>query len=101
MAEYIDCKAVLKKLHEIGGCGAAPDTWADGYDKGIDVAYGLVQRMPTVDVAPVRHGHWEKHIDYMWEWSGFYWCPLCKKLSNAKYDYCPNCGAQMDGGTGE
>lgn len=53
MAEYIEREALLEKLHEVGGCGAEPDTWADGYDKAIDVAYGLVQRTPAADVVPV------------------------------------------------
>lgn len=53
MAEYIEREALLEKLHEIGGCGAEPDTWADGYDKAIDVAYGLVQMTPAADVVKV------------------------------------------------
>lgn len=53
MAEYIERDKLLEKLHEIGGCGAEPDTWADGYDKAIDAAYGLIQRTPAADVVPV------------------------------------------------
>lgn len=104
MAEYIDREALLAKLHEIGGCGAVPDTWSDGYDKGIDAAYGLVQRMPTADVAPVVHGQWISKKAY-----GRYECSVCEGADCDCSDYygthsvkdqefCPWCGARMDGG---
>lgn len=104
MAEYIEREALLKKLHEAGGCGAEPDTWADGYDKGIDVAYGLVQRTPAANVAPVRHGCWEGAADGyadgelvydMWNCSE---CGFDADGAEEKpwWNYCPNCGARMD-----
>lgn len=37
MTDYIDRKILLLKLHELGGCDADADTWADGYDKAIDL----------------------------------------------------------------
>ena len=57
--------------------------------------------LDTADVAPVRHGRWEKQ-------SGLYSCSECGMT--CPYDvqadvieywacnYCPNCGAKMDGG---
>lgn len=53
MKEYIDREKTLALIHDIGGCGAQPDTWADGYDKGVDCAYGIVMIMPTVDAVEV------------------------------------------------
>lgn len=62
-----------------------------------DVA-SAINSVPNADVAPVRHGRW---ID------GNPYCPICKKdkfrgldadvWSDWKPDYCPNCGAKMDG----
>lgn len=102
MTEYIEREALLNKLHEIGGCGAEPDTWADGYDKGIDAAYGLAQRMPAANAVPVRHGEW-KHNDYYESWADKYICSECNHhaLSDGDYrhelsKYCPGCGAQMN-----
>lgn len=108
MAEYIEREALLEKLHEIGGCGAEPDTWADGYDKAIDVAYGLVLRTPAANVAPARHGAWKKSSD---DYCGLniIKCSLCHEewcfevdddVVDLNYNYCPNCGARMDGGDG-
>ena len=41
MSDLIDREALLKRLHDAGGCGAPPESWADGYDKAIDLAYGM------------------------------------------------------------
>lgn len=49
--------------------------------------------LPSVDVAPVRHGMWEV-IDA--EEPRRYGCSECKRLSWHMENYCPNCGAKMD-----
>ena len=53
MDDYMERRRVLSILHEIGGCGAEPGTWADGYDKAINEAYDRISREPTADVVPV------------------------------------------------
>lgn len=35
MSDLIDREALLKQLHDAGGCGAPAESWADGYDKAI------------------------------------------------------------------
>jgi len=49
-----------------------------------------IKNVPSADVAPVRHGHWIKEY-------GHYKCLLCNGLDDFADDYCPNCGARMDG----
>lgn len=60
--------------------------------------------IPAADVAPVRHGKW-----LTWEeqfpgstpkkQSGFgVFCDKCHSHADNRTDYCPNCGAKMDGG---
>lgn len=49
MDDLISRKALLKRLHDVGGCGAPPESWADGYDKAIDLAYGMAENAPTID----------------------------------------------------
>ena len=60
--------------------------------------YDALQTIPAADVAPVRHGHWINENFYTH-------CSACGKMAiYDKYgqefesDYCPHCGAKMDGG---
>lgn len=50
MDDLISRKALLKRLHDVGGCGAPPESWADGYDKAIDLAYGMAENAPAIDL---------------------------------------------------
>ena len=55
-----------------------------------------IETAPTVDAAPVVHGHWifgtDNHREYMK-------CSVCLKSQTPTgvFTYCPNCGATMDG----
>ena len=67
---------------------------------GIEMVLEYAKNIPAADVAQVRHGRWEKQ-------SGLYSCSECGMT--CPYDvqadvieywacnYCPNCGAKMDG----
>lgn len=49
-----------------------------------------INEIPTEDVQPVAHGRWK--------WSEGGQCSECGfHNSNFGYNYCPNCGARMDG----
>ena len=68
----------------------------------------IVNEVPAVDVAPVVHGRWvpEYEIKEMYYSpddierykvpNGFS-CSVCTKWNSARTNYCPNCGARMDG----
>lgn len=73
-----------------------------------DDIYEAIRNAPTVDAVPVVHGRWE----YGENESGYdgYYCSKCfghvrwyGKASEQsinfieKYNYCPFCGARMDG----
>ena len=47
MAEYIEREKVYNMLNSLGGCGADPDTWADGWDKAIDTAINELDKIPA------------------------------------------------------
>ena len=49
------------------------------------------------DFAPVKHGHWEEIRDAYGQLEGWI-CKKCGRETKAKENYCPNCGAKMDGG---
>lgn len=67
---------------------------------------GIVNKMPTIDAEPVRHGRWTKSEDD-WNCMTTITCSECHEewcfeteedVSLLNYRYCPNCGAKMDGG---
>lgn len=57
-----------------------------------------VRNLPAADVVEVRHGHWTKCREGLSSFSAK--CSECTKrtLSYFHYNYCPNCGAKMEGG---
>ena len=59
-----------------------------------------IESFPTVDVAPVVHGRWETNSDR----PDSLICSVCKcgfdMWKHDSHNYCPNCGAKMDGGIG-
>lgn len=55
-----------------------------------------VSDAPAADVAPVVHGRW---IPFHSEIAGdIQYCSACEIGFASKTDYCPHCGAMMDGG---
>ena len=73
-----------------------------GYQRTTDVI-AEIDKIPSADVAPVRHGHWvltnkEKTDRPLPECSCCGW--YVTKGGVLDFTYCPNCGAKMDeGGT--
>ena len=62
----------------------------------------VIDQEPTVDAVEVVHGHWTT-LYTVDTWMGIskidcFVCSECGKSSKAKGNYCPNCGAKMDGG---
>lgn len=71
----------------------------------------LVSGIPAADVEPVRRSYWESYdtSQYMgtdefgepkWRPGRFYICHnrSCRRKTVVKSDYCPDCGAKMEGG---
>ena len=57
----------------------------------------LMEDAHTVDAVPVVHGRWEPWAIQPNGFIGSYCCTACKMVSMNDSDYCPNCGAKMDG----
>lgn len=51
-----------------------------------------IEKIPTADVAPVRHGHYRE----VGKRSTIFVCSACDIPYPYTTKYCPNCGAKMD-----
>lgn len=53
----------------------------------------------VIEAEPVRHGRWELKRHKLFGNSYDYVCSACGcDYALAEYNYCPHCGAKMDGG---
>nr|DAR57872.1 MAG TPA: PROTEIN/RNA Complex, archaeal, ribosomal, 50S, protein.0A [Caudoviricetes sp.] len=79
MAEYIKRETLLERAE---------------YDNNyrLIIPAEAIKTAPAADVAPVAHGH---RVDD----GGFYArCSQCDGVLPLCVNFCPNCGAKMDGG---
>lgn len=60
-----------------------------------------IWKAPAADVAPVVHGRWVTHYRSGTTVAEGYVSTCCDMWNNRKSNYCPNCGAKMDGGDSE
>lgn len=81
MKEYV-AKSVLKKELDI----------ANLHSGIVSALQNIVDEIPAADVQEVRHGTWCGTV-----------CSACEESSPEYYDfeYCPKCGAKMDGAQSE
>ncbi len=72
---------------------------------GFQGAYQLLYDLPAVDAAPVVHGRWEFPVftDNEDGLDPRVKCSACGgvEAAFARWKYCPNCGAKMDGGNND
>lgn len=60
-----------------------------------DEINGIINSKPK-EMVEVVHGEWiDKGEDYMIRWT----CSNCGRRDTHIYDFCPDCGADMRGGT--
>ena len=75
--------------------------------RGIPIAdlVDTFAEIPAADVAVVQHGRWEKSEDNYYSLN-LVKCSVCHEewcfeidddVKDLNYNYCPNCGAKMDG----
>ena len=91
MAEYIEREAAIAWIMPYAHAGESIDP---------DVVISDIKGMKAADVAPVRHGRWEKVA--WWQHQNRYECNECSLCGcrvkpKFTYNYCPHCGAKMDG----
>ena len=100
MAEYIEREALIEKLRTmpIPKQAGRANTWLDNCAAGVNAAIREVASCPAADVAPVVHGRWVTHYRSGTPVAEGYVSTCCDMWNNRKSDYCPSCGAKMDGG---
>lgn len=91
MAEYIKRESLVADFER---CNDQNEKWTPQRVKT------LILRQPTADVAPVRHAFWKEIGADKRGRGGIFRCAGadgCGKTHPYTCDYCPNCGARMDG----
>lgn len=106
MAEYIEREALIEAFEnaDTDVCEDYGDTCDWGY--GIKLVKEIVRSVPAAAVAPVVHGRWDDSGRYTFpSGAAAVRCTNCGcALTESEYhlnnwNYCPVCGAKMDGGT--
>lgn len=110
MVEFISREATIKRIKEVYCIGCNSYNGVRCSACGTGDAIDMIEDAPAADVAPVVHGLWEKEPSSYWRWTSSgavavtrttYRCGLCGRGTAVKSNYCPNCGAKMDGGNSD
>lgn len=54
----------------------------------------ILDEFPAEDVQEVKHGKWKQNKG---DSAKRFYCTTCFEYGNTNYQYCPYCGAKMDG----
>ena len=97
MTEYIERETAKRAFQDIDA--GRRDGWATSLspEEAADYLAEYLDEIPAEDVQEVRHGKWEEIRDAYGQLEGWM-CKECGREMKAKENYCPNCGARMDGG---
>ena len=95
MADYIEREAAVKRLLEMAETAGKKLLYYE--QECMETAAEVISGFPAADVAQVVHGRWVYHnFDTI--------CSECRKSAifdeweqQAETEFCPHCGAKMDG----
>lgn len=91
MTEYIERDVVLSHKWKVRSYDPSdPDPVTEV------VSVSSIMQIPAADVVEVRYGWWITR--HKWD---YFVCSCCSHETNNATNYCPKCGAKMDGGQGE
>ena len=89
--------------------GEFPYNWNDSPEEIQEVSdfercFNALEKVPAADAMPVVHGKWEKSDTGLWQYcsacgvavevESMY---MCKASEDENFNFCPHCGAKMDG----
>ena len=103
MTEYIERAAAIKaaeRAYHAWSLAAATAGAGDVYKRQelCKAVASVFDSAPAADVAPVVHGQWKQtEYPFMTECEDCSECG-CRIVIGLNWNYCPRCGAKMDGG---
>ena len=105
MTECVEREATIKRIKEVYCVGCNSYNGVRCRACGTGDAIDIIEDAPAADVAPVVHGQWDDSGRYTFPGGGTaVRCTECGcALTVSEYhlnnwNYCPVCGAKMDGG---
>ena len=98
--KYIDAEAYFKLINTTLPYGELDYPDKAVYNAAISDMCDMLTHFPAADVQEIRRGRWEWHS----EDTCFYCCSNCGhnaygntgEILSGYYNFCPNCGAQMN-----
>lgn len=102
MADYIKREDAIRYIKE-NQCASCSDIGLCG-NCAVLIALKLLEKVSAADVRENVRGEWHERKDIyphkpdgeMTSWG--YKCSRCNQISQLKYNFCFNCGADMRGG---
>ena len=110
MDEFISREATIKRIKEVYCVGCNSYHGVRCRACGTGDAIDIIEDALIADVAPVVHGWWEEmHYEGgILDGTNFDRCSVCgyervfdDPALKTAFNYCPNCGAKMDGGNSD
>ena len=83
MDEYIDREVAIAAIMSEPADAHYPSWYTD-----------KIKSIPAVDVESVKHGRW---IQQPLNGTHIWRCSKCETIGSPQWNYCPKCGAKMDG----
>ena len=94
MARYIDSEALTEEIKSLSVMLGGENVFKTAKESLLRI----IDEQPTADVVEVKHGEWVKNgKTHTCSCCGYFYINVDMEDDN----YCPNCGAKMDGGKKE
>ena len=101
MPRLIDANDVIDEINEAISNIAFTSPYQSDINtmlSGMERVLDIVEASPTVDAVEVVHGRWEKFHHGSYDFALRLRCSHCRHVVYEwGFNYCPNCGAKMDG----
>lgn len=90
MGKHIDAEAFFKLINTTLPYGELDYPDKAVYNAAISDMCGMLTHFPPADVQEIRRGRWVETDTYPK-------CSVCGLYGVSDMNYCPNCGAKMEG----